>query len=403
MSNVIKELAEDIKYWLIELRRELHQYPELSFREMETAKRVAFELNKIKGIKVRTGKEETGLDTGVIAEISSGTGPAIAVRADMDALPIKELNDHSYASKNEGVMHACGHDAHTTIVLGVAKVMSKLFAEGKLQGTVKFIFQPAEEATDEAGSTGSPYMINAGALKDVDAAIALHMDPEIPLGSAKVHNGYSMACIDTFEAVIYGSGGHAAYPHHGIDPIWIMTSVLQTLYSSMSRKVSPLEPAIISVTNIKTPDSFNVIPKEASFKGTVRSYNKDIRTRLKQQLKEILAVSETLGGSYALSYQQGEPALYNDSRVTNWIRSTIHDLYPNFTIYDEPYGMGGEDFSYMAEQVPAAMLFIGASLMDEKERGLHTPEFDIDERVLYHGVAILAETASRYLKGEYTT
>lgn len=400
-SHATLKKALNLSEELITLRRKIHANPELSFQEVATSKLVAEELQKIKGMDVKTGIKETGLYTGVVGTLKNGEGPTIAIRADMDALPIVELNNHSYRSKNEGVMHACGHDAHTAIGIGVAKLISELFDEQKLKGTVKMIFQPAEEQANPEGLTGAPYMIKAGVLKDVDAVLALHMDPEQPVGEVKVHPGYSMASIDTFQATILGSGSHAAYPHTGSDPIWMLSIALQALYGIISRKVSPLEPTMVSVTHVGTDSSFNVIPNEATINGTIRTYDSDTRRQIEKEIEDSLSVVRALGGDYRLSIQHGEPALNNDERVTKWIEQTITDLLPNFKINEVPYGMGGEDFSYMAKEVPGSMFFIGAGVQDLTERGLHTPHFDINEEVLAYGVAIMAETALRYIDRQY--
>jgi amidohydrolase len=203
--NRLEQLSTDLVKW----RRWLHQFPELSFHEVGTSRFVAEILSKIKGMKVETG---IGVPTSVVGTLSNGQGPTIAIRADIDALPIVEENQISYASKKKGVMHACGHDAHTSIVLGAAQLLGELFQNEKITGNVKFIFQPAEESTDKYGLSGSPYLLQAGVYNDVDAAIALHMCPWLPVGAAQINDGYSMANVDVFKGKILGTGGHGAYP-----------------------------------------------------------------------------------------------------------------------------------------------------------------------------------------------
>ncbi|GAA0499769.1 M20 family metallopeptidase [Salinibacillus aidingensis] len=394
--------AQAIHDELINIRRNLHRQPELSFKEYRTTEFIKRYLQSIEGLTVHSGKEAIGLETGVVGSISNGSGPTIAIRADIDALPILEENQHEYRSQNDGVMHACGHDAHTTIALGTAKILAQKVRKKELTGKVKFIFQPAEEDTDEKGWTGAPYLVRAGILDDADAAIALHMDPVQPAGTVTINKGYSMASVDTFRASIYGSGGHAAYPQQTSDPIRMLGSILPAIQSISGRTVSPLEHSVLSVTHIGTTPSYNVIPNEVHLQGTIRSYHPDIRKQLKAELEQTLKISQSMGGSYQLDITHGEPVLYNHPAITDWFETTVCDLFPSFTIKHEPFGMAGEDFSHIAETVPSAMLFLGAKIDDQPNRGLHMPEFDINEKALIYGVSILAETACRFLKGSYS-
>ncbi len=384
------------------IRRQLHQHPELSFQEYDTTAFIIEQLRSIQGLKIETGIEHVGLQTGVIATLSSGEGPTIAIRADIDALPITEDNAVDYASKNNGVMHACGHDAHTTIAIGIAKILAPKMMAGELSGTIKFIFQPAEEDIDQNGLTGSPHLIQAGVLQNVDAAIALHVNPEQPVGEVLLNEGFSMSSVDTFHAKIKGSGGHAAYPHLATDPIWMLGNVLQAIQGIVARKISPLEPSVISVTHVETTPSYNVIPNEVTMQGTIRSYHPIIREQLQQELSNVFKIVHSLGGEYELEIMNGEPVLNNHPVVIKWLENTVKDILPSFTIHKEPYGLGGEDFSHMLLQVPGAMFFLGAKKDDRKNGGLHMPRFDINEDALYYGVAIIGETVCRYLKGQYT-
>ncbi|MBO8162152.1 MAG: amidohydrolase [Brevibacillus sp.] len=389
--------AEEIFPLLQQWRRHLHQFPELSFEEYETAKFVVEQLSQMPGMHIQTGIAKTG----VVGTLSTGSGPTIAIRADMDALPITEKSDQPYCSKNNGVMHACGHDAHTTILLGAAKLLSEQMAEGKLQGTVKFLFQPAEENADDKGLTGAPYMIREGVLDGVHAVIALHMNPENPYGEVLVHDGYSMANVDTFQATVMGRGGHCAYPHLGSDPIWMLGPVFQALHGIVARRVSPLEPAVISIGCVEAGSTFNVIPTEATVKGTLRSYDPAIRELLISELEKAFSIVKNLGGNYTLHVVRGEPALNNDPRINGWFRQTIAELWPECKIISRPFGLGGEDFGWMTHIVPGAMIFLGAATPDGIIRDLHTPIFDIDERALSMGAAIFADTASKFLQGIY--
>ncbi|WP_100398622.1 M20 metallopeptidase family protein [Bacillus sp. FJAT-44742] len=396
-QNQVFREALILKESLIQLRRELHQYPELSFQEYKTSSVVKRELERIPGMKVYAGLEHTGLSTGVVGELAFGDdGPVIALRADMDALPIEEENEEDYRSKQPGVMHACGHDAHTTIVLGAARILAEK-VKPAFAGTIKFIFQPAEEDTDEQGVTGSPYMISHGVLDNVDVALALHMDPEYPVGHVRLHEGPSMANVDTFTGSIHGTGGHGAYPHLGTDPTWMLSFILQSIHGISARKVSPLEPAVISVCHIEGGSSTNVIPSKVLLEGTMRSYTKETRKELEEELHQAFAVAQSLGGSYELEVKKGEPALNNSSKAINLVRETIGEFFPEMVIHDKPYGLGGEDFGYMAEKVPAAMFFLGAGKDDRKDRGLHMPCFDINEEALPVGASILAGSVLKFM------
>ncbi len=382
-------IIPQVKRW----RRYLHQYPELSFKEDQTARFVADQLKKCPGMKIRTNIAQTG----VIGTVTSGSGPTIAIRADMDALPIHEQTDHHYRSKNDGVMHACGHDAHTAILLGVAKLISDRMAEGDLCGTVKFIFQPAEETTDEEGYSGALRMIQAGVLDEVEAVFALHVCPWHPVGVIQLHDGYSMANVDVFHGTLFGSDGHGGYPHLTKDPIWMLGAVLQSFYSIISRRISPLETAAASIGKIETGTASNIIPGKVEMTGTLRSYTEETREQLIKETERVFQVVEPLGGTYELVIERGEPALKNDPELNKLIAQVANDLYPMLKIERAPFGMGGEDFGYMTKKVPGAMFFLGCAIDDGIQRDLHTNTFDLDENCLEVGVALLAETASQWL------
>ncbi|MFS0647191.1 M20 metallopeptidase family protein [Siminovitchia sp. 179-K 8D1 HS] len=377
-----------------EWRRHLHQYPELSFQEHDTAAFVAEKLKELGNIHIQTGVAKTG----VIGTISSGNGPVIALRADMDALPIDEQNDHEYRSTRKGVMHACGHDAHTAILLGAATLLSNLFKEGKVKGTVKLIFQPAEEDTDEEGLSGAPRMIQEGALDDVESVLALHVCPWHPAGVIQVNDGFSMANVDVFHAKIIGEGGHGGYPHMTKDPIWMLGTILQSFYGLVSRRISPLETAAASIGKIHTGTASNIIPQEVEVTGTLRTYSFETRQKLANEVENVFKMAESLGGTYSFTLEQGEPALQNDPRLNSLLTQVALDLYPGMKVVKEPFGMGGEDFGYMTEKVPGSMFFLGCSLCDGKNRDLHTNIFDMDEKCLEIGVSILTETAIRLLQ-----
>jgi amidohydrolase len=400
MLNKSKALAkaEALAPELTRLRRDIHRHPELNFQETRTAKVVAETLQAIGGIDIRTGVGKTG----VVANIGTGQGPAIAIRADMDALPILEKTGVEYASVNEGVMHACGHDAHTAILLGVAHLLTESFANGGLQGSVRLLFQPAEENEDEEGKSGAPRMIEAGALEGVDAVIALHVDSTHPCGEISVHAGWTTAAADAFKAWLTGSGGHGAYPHLGTDPLWMLGPVLTALHGIVARRIDPMQAAVVSLGEIHGGTAGNVIPAEVYLNGTLRSYDPTVREQLIAEVGNALAVVRPLGGDFRLEISRGYPACWNDPGVSGWLSTVGADLLGTEAVKDEPIGMGAEDFAFMCQEVPGAMMTIGAAIPDDITRNHHTNIFNIDEQVLPLGAAILAETARRFLTGEFS-
>src|SRR5690625_403384 len=318
----------------------------------------------------------------------------------MDALPIQEENTHAFVSKNDGVMHACGHDAHTSILLGAAHLLAKQFEEGQLTGTVKLIFQPAEESTDDNGLSGAPYMIKDGVLENVDAIIALHVCPWHPVGVVQMNSGFSMANVDNFEATIKGSGGHGGYPHLATDPLWMLGAILQTFYGTVGRRISPLDIVAASIGKIEAGAVSNVIPSDVTIAGTLRSYSPEAREKLAEEVENVFKLAETFGGSYEFVLEKGEPALNNDMEINMIIEQSIKEIYPNLHIHWEPFGMGGEDFGYMTEQIPGSMFFLGCSLEDGLDRDLHTSIFDITEHCLPMQTVIFVAAVNKFLKRE---
>lgn len=380
---------------LVRLRRNIHQFPELSFQEFRTAALVADTLGEIGGYEVKTGVGKTG----VVAQIGSGDGPTIAIRADMDALPIIEKNQVEYRSQNGGVMHACGHDAHTAMLLGVAHLLKQSYAEDNWQGNVRLLFQPAEEAFDENGISGATAMIQDGALEDVDAVIALHVASDQPSGVLRFQDGYNGAAVDSFDAWIYGDGAHGAYPHTGSDPLYMLGPILTALYAIPSRRVNPLEPCVVSLGQIHGGSTSNVIPNVVHLQGTLRSQAKHVGDQLIAEVENALKLSEMMGGRYKLEVIRGYPCTYNDPQVNQWMRQVTSNLMGEEAIVESPMGMGAEDFSYMTELAKGAMFMLGAAL-EGPPRHHHTEIFDIDEQVLPLGTAVLAETARRFVTGQ---
>lgn len=387
--------AQALQDELVRLRRDIHAHPELGFQEFRTAALVADTLTEL-GIEAQTGIGRTG----VVGQIGTGSGPTIAIRADMDALPILERTNTPYRSQNEGVMHACGHDSHTAMLLGAAHLLKQSFAEGNWNGNVRFIFQPSEEAFDENGISGATAMITDGALDNVDAVIALHILSNRPAGLVEFCDEYALANVDSFEAWVRGGGGHGAYPNEGTDPLFMLSSMLPVLYGIPSRRVNPLRSCVLSLGQISGGSAPNVIPNEVYIQGTVRSHEQDVREQIWAEIEQACKITQLMGGSYELKIHKGYPAMFNNEDVNDWMRDVARDLVGETAVVDAEFGMGAEDFAYMTQKAKGAMFMLGAALDDGIVRNHHTDVFDIDERVMPIGAAILAETARRYVIGQ---
>lgn len=384
--------AQEIKDQIVHWRRSIHMHPELGFEVYRTAELVARSLTEM-GIEVQTGVGKTG----VVAYLGAQGGPVIAIRADMDALPIQEENQVDYASQISGRMHACGHDAHTAMLLGVAKLLS----QHDLPGQVRLLFQPSEEAADEEGISGAPRMIADGALEGVDVVIALHVDGKQNAGEINIQDGWVGAAVDTFFVDILGVGGHGAYPHRTVDPIWLSSHVLNALYAIPSRQVKPLEPSVVTVGVIKGGSANNVIPDSVYLEGTLRSFSDEVREQLIQEVERALGISRALGGDYNLQIERGYPASQNHPLIANWIRRVGGDLIGEDRVGGDQKSMGAEDFGFMTRQVKGAMFNLGVKTLGAEPRYGHTATFDLDEDALPLGSAILAETALRFLHGDF--
>ena len=370
----IKNIREDIYYY----RRDFHQNPELSFQEYRTAQTIEKHLNSF-GIKY---KKNIG-KTGIVGELNFGDGPTIALRADMDALPIQEISDLDYKSKNKGVMHACGHDGHMAILLGAAKVLSenRLITKGK----VRFIFQPAEE-----GGGGARYMIKDGCLDGVDEIYGLHLWNYQPLGEVGVKDGPIMASADIFDIVIRGKGGHGATPQGTIDAVVIASHLINMLQTIVSRNTNPLENTVVSIGKIKGGQNFNIIADKVELSGTTRAYTDQNRNMIKTRMRDIVnGVAEAFNAEIILKYKDGYPPTINHEIPTKNILNAASDVVGKGA--GLPYlSMGGEDFSYYLQNIPGCFFFVGSA--PDKENILSTPHhcshFNINERALLVGASI---------------
>ena len=374
---------------MVAWRRDIHMHPELGFEEVRTANIVADELRRL-GMEVEVG---VGI-TGVVGHLGEG-GPVIGIRADMDALPIQEANEVAYASQVPGKMHACGHDAHTAMLLGVANILNTM--PDRPKGEIRFIFQPSEESQDHEDKSGAMRMVEESALDGVDNVLALHINSTRASGQVRVTPGIGSAAVDMFYAKIKGRGAHGAMPHEGVDPIFIMAQIINAVNGIVARRVNPINPAVISFGGVHGGKAPNVIPAEIDINGTMRSFDHETRVLLREQLKKAFQISRSLGGDYDLRIQYGYPPMQNDPAVTALIEQVTGELFSPDDVVHEPAMMGAEDFSYMQEQAPGMMFSLGAKL-DDEVRLHHNPTFDIDEAVFPKGAAILAEAACRLLR-----
>ncbi|HRW46453.1 MAG TPA: amidohydrolase [Caldilinea sp.] len=378
-------MADQLTAW----RRDIHMHPELSFQEERTANLVAGQLAAL-GIETQTGVGKTG----VVGYLGDG-GPVIAIRADMDALPIQEENDVAYASQTPGVMHACGHDAHTAILLGVATILARM--PDRPAGQVRFLFQPSEEDSDDENKSGATRMIEDKALDGVDGVIALHVASDLPSKRITIVDGPASANEDSFEIWLRGTGGHGAFPHQTVDPTFILAQVLNSIHGIRARRIDPTKAAALSIGMILAGAASNVIPSQVYLSGTMRSFDDGVRQQLRDELAKVLEISRVLGGDFEMKLWPGYPAMINDVDVARLVRVSTRDLVGAHAIMEAEPMMAAEDFSYMTRKAPGAMFMLGAK-KDGVERPHHTPVFDIDESAMPLGAAVLADVACRLLR-----
>ncbi|MDA7803098.1 amidohydrolase [Crocinitomix sp.] len=384
INQLIKEESESILEEVIGIRRHIHQNPELSFQEFNTSKFVSDKLNDW-GIKHQTGIVKTGIVAMIFAD--STVDKCIGLRADLDALPILEANDAPYKSKNEGVMHACGHDVHTAMLLGTAKILFK--HRDKLNTNVKLIFQPGEEKLPG----GASLMIKEGVLENprVDEIYALHVFPELEVGKIGLKEGMYMASCDEIRMTIKGKGGHGAMPHQNIDPILIASHLIVSLQQVVSRNCPPQTPSVLSFGRIEGLGATNVIPDEVKLEGTFRTMNEEWRSKAHERIKELSqSLVEGMGGSIDIDIQVGYPFLENDIELTKKARSKAITVFGEENVIDLPLRLTGEDFAYYSQKIPATFIRIGVR---NEAKGIiypvHNKRFDIDEDALKFGMQTL--------------
>lgn len=395
MINKISQKAKEIFSESNRIRNTIHANPELSFQEYETSKFVAAELTKL-NIPFTQGMAGTG-----IIALVEGKNPAkkcLAIRSELDALPITEINDAPYKSKNEGIMHACGHDVHTAALLGVASIMNEL--KNDWEGTLKLIFQPGEEMHPGGGSI----MISEGVLENpkVDAILALHVYPHLRAGVVGFRSGQYMASTDEIHIVIEGKGGHAALPHQTIDPIAISAQIIVALQQVISRRSNPVSPSVLSFGKISGGTVNNVIPDKVEIAGTLRTMDEKWRAEAHQLIKDIVTHTATAFGAKAsVEIPKGYPSLFNDEKLTGQIRGYAKDFLGAENVRELSLRMTADDFAFYSQKIPGCYFRLGTNTNDEKNTAsVHNAHFDIDENALETGVGLMSYAAYAYLTAE---
>ncbi len=389
----IRSEIKDLQLELVEWRRSLHQKPELGFEERITAEFIQHQLQKW-----NIPYQAEIAKTGIVATINGDRpGKVLAIRADMDALPIQEANEVSYRSQHEGKMHACGHDGHTAIALGTAYYLNQ--HKSDWQGTVKIIFQPAEE-----GPGGAKPMIEAGVLQnpDVDAIIGLHLWNNLPLGTVGVRSGALMAAVECFRATIKGKGGHGAMPDQTVDSIVVASQIVNALQTIVSRNVKPLDAAVVTVGEFHAGTALNVIADSANLSGTIRYFNPELETLMRDRLEAIFSgICQMYGAEYELDHWQLYPPTVNDTEIAELVRTVAVEVIETpVGVVPECQTMGGEDMSFFLNEVPGCYFFLGSA---NPVKGLayphHHPRFDFDETALSMGVEMFVRCVERFLGG----
>lgn len=387
VDKTVLSKAKTLRHKLVDIRRTIHRHPEYGFEEYETSKLVCTTLDQL-GITYRAGIAQTG----VIAEIGEGK-PIIALRADMDALPITERTGLPFASEVPGMMHACGHDAHTTALLGAAMLLSEMDLP---PGTVRLFFQPAEETADDDDKSGAVRMVEAGAMNGVDAVVGMHNIVDRPPGTILVSPGPILAATDTFELVIYGRASHGAYPHRGVDAIVLASQIINAIQSVVARRIDPMEAGVITVGTVSGGRKANIIADRVELAGTMRSFDPGVRQQILKGLREACALAKWQGGDYDLSLRKGHPATSNDPDMTELVRQVATGF--GFELGEEKPSPVSEDFALYSSMAPGVYFLVGAALDDGRPmRHAHNAEFDLDESCLPIAAAMYAEIARLYL------
>jgi len=382
--------AAALRQQLVAWRRDFHMHPELGFQEHRSARLIADQLREL-GYRVQTGVATTGV-VGLLE--GRRPGPVVMVRFDMDALPLAEENEVEYASQNAGVMHACGHDAHMAMGLGVATLLAQHVDE--MAGTLKLVFQPGEE-----GMNGAEVMVQAGVMENPrpDVFLATHVWNDAPVGTLNVSPGAVMAAAEKWTCTVRGNGGHGAMPHQTVDPIVAVAQIVSALQTVVSRNVSPLETAVVTVGSVHGGHAFNIIPAQVDLSGTIRTYSPQVREMVLRRVREVVqGVATACGVTADLEITRLTPAVINDADVASVVRAAAEAVVGPENVFSDGQTMGSEDAAYFMQDVPGCYFFVGSA---NPERGLnaphHNPRFDLDEDALVLGVAVLMRALAHYL------
>ena len=405
LADRLPDLAAKHSVAAVTCRHDIHQHPELSYQEVETGKRVAAELRKL-GLEVRTGVAKTG----VVGVLHGGKpGPVVAVRADMDALPVTEATDFAFRStvrttyqgQEVGVAHACGHDIHTSVQLGVASMLAD--ARADLPGTVVFVFQPAEEGAPPGEVTGARRMLDEKLFGDLvpKAIFGLHSQPRLDAGQADVAPGPVYAAVDRFRVTLHGKQSHGAHPEEGVDPIVMAAQAVMALQTIRSRTLDPTVPSVVTVGILRSGERFNIIPADAYLEGTVRTYGGDVQATVQRRMREILdGISKAAGGSYEIAYEQTTPATVNDDALAARVRRSLEAALGADNVTTATPTMGGEDFAYFANTMPAVYFEIGTREPGGKSGGLHTPDFRGSDLAVEAGMKAMSRIVVDFLTSD---
>jgi len=384
----IKKLIDEIRDKVIQMRRDLHQIPETAFTEEKTSEYIAEYLKSI-GYKPKTKIAKTG----VMAELKGmGEDKTLLLRSDIDALPIKEETGLPFASKHEGKMHACGHDGHMAMLLGAATILGKL--RDRINGTIKFVFQPAEE-----GPGGAKPMIDEGVMENpkVDYSLGCHLWPTIPEGKVGVKAGELMAAVGKFDIDIIGKGGHGAMPHLCVDALEVGTQVVSAMQRIVSRHINPLKPAVVTVGSFHSGSAFNIIAEKAMLSGTTRTFDRDIWDSWEDRLNRVIkGVCDSMGAKYKMDYWKGYPPTINDEFMANVVKKCAIDVVGEENVIEPEPTMGGEDMAYFLERSKGCYYFLGVGR--EGSVSLHNPKFTFNEDVLFIGIEIYLRAVLELLK-----
>ncbi|UOQ43263.1 M20 family metallopeptidase [Halobacillus salinarum] len=388
MKEQLTKIIQEIEPEMISIRRQLHQYPELSGEEVHTSKLIQDKLKNY-DIPFQTGFAGTGV-LGIIK--GNHSGKTVALRADMDALPITEMNQHSYCSTKSGKMHACGHDAHTAMLLAAGYTLNKLKED--IQGTVLLVFQPSEE---NAPVGGAKQMLEDGLFAEYtpDVIYGQHVWPSLPSGQVGVRDYEMMGASDRFRVVVKGKGGHASMPQDTTDAIIISNQMIASLQTIVSRNINPLEAAVLTIGKIEGGYRYNVIADQVTFEGTVRTYSSQVKERVKERLYQIInQTAAAYDGETEIEYLDGYPATINTPKWAGQVRLTASELFGEEAVPEVQPVLAGEDFSRFLEKYPGAFIWLGTQIQNaDEQKPLHDPQFKLDEKALPKGAALLTKTA----------